>query len=188
MQQVWTQQNPGEPDVEKVMRFVADKSAKFDRGVRWRNLREWLGGLAGLAMILYSFRHFQTVVELTFLCSMGVLLVAVCAHLWLKGRVGETVDPALDRERYRDSMERKFSRQIRMLLAVKYWFLVPLTAIGLATAWTYLRGTPGEDDWFYFPLILVGALLAWWANDCAVRGARREWDRIREAIDDGRIE
>ena len=188
MQQIWAQNNPGAPDANEVLRHVARRSARFDRGVRWRNAREWLGGLAGLAMIASLAGRVETVVEVAFLASMALLLIAVCGHLWVTGRAGAPANPALSRERYREMTERKFARQIRTMEAAKYWFLVPLGVTGAATAWTYLYGKPGGEDWLYFPLIVVGALIAWWSNEaCGVRKARREWEQIRRALDDGEI-
>ena len=118
---------------------------------------------------------------------MAILVVGMCVHLWLRGRSAGPADPALSRDRYRATLEREFDKQIRMLTLARYWFLVPLAVTGAATAWAYLYGAPAEKDWFYFPLICVGTAFAWWANNRGAKTIRRDWEKIRRALDDGEM-
>ncbi len=188
MQGIWTQTNPAGPDINEILNYVIKQSEGFDRKVHWRNRREWIGGGIGLALMAALMSKFQSTVEIAFGISMAVLVVGICLHLWLQGRSEGPVDPSQSRPRYRAALERKFNKQIRMLRKATYWFLIPVFVTGSATAWSYLGGSPGDADLLYFPVILAGTILAWWANNVAgVKSIRSEWEKVRRALDDGEI-
>lgn len=188
MQELWAQSHPGRPAVDEVLSYVAGRTQEFDRKIIWRNRREWFGGLAGIVGLYIYMNMVETAVEFVFGISMGVLVIGVCVHMWRSGRAGAPVDPSLSRTQFRESMQEKFERQIRLLRAVKIWFLIPLTATGAVTAWVYRTGEIAPKDWFYFPLILTGAIIAWFANEWAgEKSVRDDWEKVRRALDDGEL-
>ena len=187
MQDIWVQTNPGGANVDQILAYVMKRSEHFDRKIRRRNRREWIGGIVGLVAMAACMAMFESMVEITFGVSMTALVLGICLHLWFEGRSGGAVDPSLSRPLYRAALERKFHRQVRMLRNATYWFLLPLFATGSATVWAYQNDRAGEADWLYFALVLAGALIAWYANN--VRGAkciRSDWEKVRRALDDGK--
>ena len=188
MEQIWAQSNPGGPDVNAILRYVAERAERFDRSVRWRNARELLGGLLGLACLVPFLMGIDNVIKLAFGVSMAILLVGVCGYLTIKGRSGPPIDPSTSLPEYRAALERKFERQIRTLSRAKYWFLVPVLATSAATLWVYVSGGRVTESFYLFPLVVAGGLVAWWVNDAiAVRKVRRDWEQIRRALDDGEL-
>ena len=186
MQDIWAHTNPVGPDVDEVLSYVVTRSEEFDRKIRWRNRREWIAGTVGLVFIAGLMSLFESTVEIAFGVSIAALVVGLCLHLWLKGRAEGPVDPSLSRPRYRATLEKRFSKQIRMLRCAAYWFLLPVFVTGGATVWSYLSGSQGKADWFYCFLILTVAVTGWWANNIdGVKAIRSEWEKVRRALDDG---
>jgi hypothetical protein len=186
MQDIWAETNPGGPDVDEILAYVVKRAEKFDRKIRWRNRREWISGVVGLAVLAGFMSLFESTVEIAFGISMAVLVAGLDVHRWLMGRSEGKVDPSLSRPRYRAAMEEKYGKQIRMVRNAMYWFLIPVLVTGGTTAWSQLNGSPGGRDLYYFSMTLVVAALAWWANNIAgVKAIRGEWEKVRRALDDG---
>lgn len=187
MQNIWAQSDPAGPDVDGVLSYVLGRSQEFDRKVRLRNRVEWGGGIFGIVFLAVYLRIAETPVEFVFGLSMGFLVVAMCLHMRKSGAPGPEANPALSREQFRIELERKYARQIEFLGKATYWFLIPLLATAATTAWAYWSGVAEPKDALYAPLLLVGTGFAWFANRAAVTAARREWDQVRRALEDGRV-
>lgn len=188
MQEIWAQAGPGGANIEQVLRFVTEKSARFDGEVRRRNIREWIGGVVGVGMIAYYLTMAETPVEAVFGLSMGVFIIAVCVLLWRKGRSDGPVDPSLSRPQYRAAVEEKFKKQIRVISSVKYWFAIPLLSTAAATIWVNVAGSPGPKDFFYLPLLTVGLAAITYFNGVAVKQANRQLARLQQALDESETE
>lgn len=188
MEYVWKQSNPAAPDVDGILEFVTTSAAKFDRNMRWRNLREWIAGALGGGFLLFFLNRFDSPVAFAFALGMLVNVGGVCLLLLLKGRSEGEVDASLSRTEYRRALEEKYARQIRVLRNVKYLFLPPVLLTGGALAWSYAAGSPDASGWYYFVLLCIGSAFAVWLNEGpGVAQIRGEWEQVRRALDDGEI-
>jgi len=188
MQHIWEQANPGGPDADGILSYVVTRAEKFDRRIRWEHRLGWSAAAVGLACVVELMSRVEGSVEVAFGLSMAAFLVGLTVHLWLKGRSKEPVDRSLSRPYFRATLEKKFNTQIRLLRATKYWFVLPLIATGCTTVWAYLTGHAEENDWLFFPVMLLGTAFAWWFNEaCAVKGMRKDWEELRRALDDGEL-
>jgi hypothetical protein len=165
----WQQTAIGGTDPARLASEIAAKVNRFDRMIRWRNLREYAGGTFLLISSGYGARHGSGPAVLTMIGASFVM-----GYLWWTHRRLRPLDSSTDARSYQTAMLKRYEDQIRLLSGIKYWYLLPLyipLVWGTAERWS--RNPRGA----LIGLLLMTALFAFvgWLNESyAVR-------RLREA-------
>ena len=123
LRSLWQKTLPGGMDAAQVAREIASKVEKFDRRIRWRNLREYAAG--AILIAYFSFKLRDPSLRLTAAAGIAVV-VFVMAYLWRSHRQLLPLDPAADARAYQAALLARYDRQIRLLSRVKYWYVLPL--------------------------------------------------------------
>ena len=115
---------PGRMDARQLADGIANKVGKFDRMIWWRNLREYSVGAVLIGIFLW--RAFNPATR--FIALAGIVAVGfVMFYLWRSHRqTPPPLDPAADGLAYQAALLRRYDHQIRLLSAVKYWYVLPL--------------------------------------------------------------
>lgn len=134
---LWSQ--PAAPhtfDVDRALRDIQQRAARFERTIAFRDWREIAAGLLVAAIFLwFAFRAHDPFVRLAdlWIAASGVW---IAFHLRRHSTVPRA--PSRDRsaEAYRQALLDSFDRQIALLRSVKYWYLLPvwIGLIGLSLA------------------------------------------------------
>jgi len=135
MQKLW-QDQPVE-GINMSIQEIHQRAGKFERTIRWRNIREYVGSLVAMGMLGYFFATAHGVVfRTTFGLFIAGLLVVV-VQLYRKGRAHSMpagTDTMTSLRFYRMELE----RQLNVVSNVWAWYLGPLVpgfvvyTIGLA--------------------------------------------------------
>lgn len=193
MKEVWMVDDPQAPSVSEVLQFVRARSDRFDKRIKWRNLREWAACLFILAVVGYRLPHADDTADLILGFSLAFYAIVVAAGLWFTGRSTSRPDPALSRNAYRDALEEKFAKQIRLAKNLKYWYILPLpvfTAIhrGVKIVEAQEVGDSIGRHILTFVVVCAFCIFVWWRNESrGVRLLQKEWDQIRRALDEGAL-
>jgi len=150
----------------ELVREIEQAAVRFDRTIRFRNLREISGGLLVTAIFLWLALH-----DLTWPECLAHLWLACCG-LWIAfylRRFFATSRPPLQVQAlsdYQRELVGQYDRQVGLLKSARYWYLLPFWAglMGSAAA-TWLRNRNGWQ--FVLVAITVTAMNAilWWLNE-----------------------
>lgn len=193
MKEVWMADNSQAPSVSEVLQFVRARSDRFDSRVKRRNWIEWGACLFILAVAGYCLPHADNTADIILGSSLAAYAIIVAVGIWSTGRSTSTPDPAVRRSAYRDALEEKFAKQIRLAKNLKYWYILPLpvlTAIhrGVKIAEAQEVGDSIGRHIFAFVVVCTASIFVWWLNESrAVKVLRKEWDQIRRALDEGAL-
>ena len=153
---------------EEMQALVLKKTARFDRAIRRRNLREVVASIVGAIAFIYVFWG-QTFWLSRMACFIILGSFAWIAYYLLKRGSGpEDPNPDQSAVGYYRALIRKVDYQIRMLRSVKYWYLMPMY-IGLmllSAGWILERHTAIRWRDATGPLIYTVIFVAiWWFNE-----------------------
>jgi hypothetical protein len=190
LEQLWKTQ-PVEAAVkgEDMRQVIVQKTEKFDRRIRRRNVREY----AAAFVVALAFLFFARIIPDSLVRVGCVIVVAgalwIVYYLWRHGT--GPVDPLPDQtlESYRRALIAKYDHQIRLLRTVKFWYLLPLY-VGLTTANAGLlrmlsaNHAPTLFVAINFVLATVFFGFVWWLNEVrAVRKIERLRAEVMSATD-----
>jgi hypothetical protein len=192
LEQLWKTQ-PVEAVVkgEDMRQIIVQKTEKFDRRIRWRNIREYAAALIVVPVFLYYTRIMPNN-----LARLGCVIVAAGAlwivyYLWRHGT--GPVDPLPDQslESYQRALIAKYDHQIRLLRTVKFWYLLPLY-VGLmilnAGLLRMLSASHAPTLFVTVNFVLATVFFAfvWWLNEVrAIRRIKRLRAEVMSATDPG---
>ena len=165
---------------EDMLEFVQKRTSHFDRAMAVRNWMECIA--AGVVMAAFGFSALRTE---DLLVRAGSLVVAASAawiifYLLRYGRGPRQVDPSMDLRGYAEALVNRYDHQIKLLKAVKYWYLLPpylgllLGTLGVLRDEARTR-TLGWSD-LIWPVVYTAFFAAiWWLNEVhSVRRLRKE--------------
>ncbi len=175
---------PGPTDVEQMMREIASRAAKFDRRIRWRNLREYAAGM--ILMIYFFGLSFNSTARL--IAVAGLVAVSwVMFYLWWSSRQTPPLDPAADLKSYQAALLERYDRQIRLLSKVKYWYVLPLYLwMLLSIFWADRSKAIGTRLWSCLFVTMFAIFVVWLNEGVAVKKIRSEREKAEELIEDGK--
>lgn len=161
---------------DEIMEAVQQRTQRFDRAIRNRNLRECIAAAIVFAIFLWN-----AVTAPDAFTRAGSIIIATSAvwiafHLMHYGRAKTAVIPDQSLMSYTQSLMASYDRQIRLSKTVLYWYLL-LPYIGLLTYTAGLlldHAKAGNLNWRYaiYPAIYTLMFAAvWWLN--AVYAVRR---------------
>ena len=114
---------PGPLDAGELARGIAAKVDQFDRKIRWRNIREYVGG----GLLIGWFLWIARIPSGRFIAAAGIVAVGfVMIYMWRSHWATPRLDPALDAMSYRRALLDRYDHQIRLLRSVKYWYVLPM--------------------------------------------------------------
>jgi hypothetical protein len=192
LEQLWKTQ-PVDPAVkgEEMRKIILNKTEKFDRTIRRRNIRETIAALVVAVAFTFIAWGERNAIE-----RAGSMIVAAGAlwivyYMWRRGV--EPPDPSPDQTLagYQRALVRKYDHQIRLLRSVKFWYLLPVY-VGLLTGSAGLlkeQDEKGALTWLaamppLFYTLVFAAI--WWLNEIyAVRKLERMRDQVTSGIDAG---
>lgn len=133
------------------------RAAKFERKIRWRNVREYLASLIAVGLFVYFFVTTQDVLSrVTFALFIGAMLwIVISLHWrgWAK-KIPEGVDTLTGLRFYRSELE----RQYRVVKGVWWWYLAPLVPGFVVYTIGYAIKFPRSRAWA--GLILMDVIVA----------------------------
>ena len=179
--QMWQESTaPGPLDAGELARSIAAKIDRFDRKIRWRNGREYVGGGLLIAWFLWLSRiPSGRTIAVAGIVAVGFVMI----YLWRSQRATPRLDPASDATSYRKALLDRYDHQIRLLRSVKYWYVLPLYLWMLLV----LVSTPSSAATIpMFVLITLFAGFVVWLNESygvrKLRAARKEAESMTDGI------
>ena len=186
LEQLWKTQ-PVDPAVkgEEMRNSILSKTAKFDRTIRRRNIRETAAGLAVAAFYIYA-----NWVQRDGIARLSSAMITTGAlyyvyYIWRGAEPASNTlslrDPKPDQTLagYQRALVSKIDHQVRLLRSVKYWGLLPMFvglligSLGIVKA----HAEKGMLTWIdgIAPLLYTRVFSGvWWANEVwAVRKLER---------------
>jgi len=133
LEQLWKTQ-PVDPAVkgEEMREIILNRTEKFDRTIRRRNMRETVAAAA--VAVFFSYLAWGQSDRIVLAGSL--ILVAgslwIIYYLWRHGTEPPDPNPDQTLAGYQQALVRKYDHQIRLLRNVKFWYLLPIYA-GLLT-------------------------------------------------------
>lgn len=168
---LWRGQTTGPPKKgEEMLTMVIDRTYKFDRKIKGRNIRECAAGVlvAGLfALVAWNSPNLLARAGNALVAASGVWVIV---YLLRFGRAGATPATDCSLADFQQALLRKYDDQIRLLKRVKFWYLLPpyvgllMASAGIVMA-NIAKGQP------YWPQLIAmvsySALFAvvWWLNE-----------------------
>jgi len=192
LENLWKNQ-PVDPAVkgEEMCKIVLQKTEKFDRRIRRRNLREMIAG--AFVAVFFTFTAWAQHDPIQRAGNIVIVAGALWIMYYIRRYGAAPPDPNPDQtlDGYQHALVRKYDHQIRLLRGVKFWYLLPLY-VGLLIGSVGLlkeQAEKGASLWLValFPVFytLFFAFI-WWLNE--VRGVRKlEWlrEQVTSGIQDG---
>ena len=150
----------------ELLRDIEQAAFRFDRTIRFRDLREAAGGLIVTAIFVWLAVHDRTWLERTahgWLAACGVWIVF---YIRRYSKIAQRPIPEQTLFRFQQELLDRYDRQIRLLKSAKYWYILPFWAGLLCSAAAGLVRT-GDVLPFGLVALCVTALNAalWWLNE-----------------------
>lgn len=174
---MWQEHSLNPPiNAAQLAREISTKVQKFDRGIFWRNFREYAAGVLLMAWFLW-----QSVDPSRRMLSVaGIAVVSfVMIYLWLSHRSNKPLDPSADARSYQKALLARYDLQIRLLSQVKYWYVLPIYA------WMVLVLTQisSKASWWRFVFVTVLSAFVIWLNESyGVRKLRAEREKAESLM------
>jgi hypothetical protein len=169
------------------MRMVEAKTKKFDRMVRNRNLREIIAAVIAMAVLGWTLLGSHDPWKMTGGAIIELALVVIIYTLLRYGTAGPALDPSGSVSEYTQGLLNRFDRQIRLLKAAKYWYLLPMyVGLVVMTLGPVLAGARTAK----LSAVLVATLagftaffgFVWWLNEVYAVGKLRKGRAKVEAM------
>ena len=172
-----------------MLTIAMERARRFDRTIRLRNWRECGAGV--LAAALFGFIACQSPNAL----ALAGNLVVAASGLWIVfyllryGRGAPLPAPDRSLADFQQALLAQYDQQIRLLLKVKYWYLLPpyvgllLASAGIMMA-DAAKGQPGWPQWIAVALYTALFAFIWWLNGTyAVRKLQAKRAQLLEEMD-----
>ncbi len=189
LEQLWkTQPVEAAMKGEEMRKIILKKTEKFDRMIRWRNIREYAAALFVVPVFLYYTRIMPNN-----LARLGCIIVVAGAlwivyYLWRHGTGPSDPLPDQSLESYQHALIAKYDHQIRLLRTVKCWYLLPIYVglLTLSVGQMQQHAAMGAITWIdgvgpvFYTLVFGGI---WWLNEVyAVRKLEQRRMRLTSGV------
>ena len=154
---------------------IKERAHAFERKIRRRNILEWLACAAVIALFGRDALTGAHTLEVLGNWMTVAAAIGIAAYLFLKGRVSQEVDPALDGQKFLKAHADALRAQARLCATTPLWYLGPL-AVGLTLLMTARFPAEGSMVPWALTLAFVGLTFGgiWVFN---LRAARRLRDQ-----------
>ena len=192
LEQLWQTQPVGtEMEGEQMRQIILRKTEKFDRTIRWRNMREVLASaVAGIFFGYLTWKQANGVARLGSALVTGTM-VWIIYYFWRHGSGPVDPNPDQSAAAFRSALISKIDHQIRLLRNVKFWYLLPMY-VGLvvfSAGGIRDHAATGTLSWrdavgpLFYTLVFAGI---WWLNEgYAVRKLERWKTKLAAGIQPG---
>jgi hypothetical protein len=127
LERLW-QTQPVQTDIkgEEMRQIILRKTEKFDRTVRWRNLREVLASaVAGIVFGYLTWKQANGIARLGSALITGTM-AWIIYYFWRHGSGPADPNPDQSAAAFQSALVSKIDHQIRLLRNVKFWYLLPM--------------------------------------------------------------
>lgn len=168
LRQLWQSDITSALNHRDLLRDLERRGRSFDRTIRHRDLREAAAGL--LITVIYLWFAVRAGNPLDRAADLWLASCGVWIFFYLRRYSQFSRKPAPDRSLavYRRELLDGYDRQIRLLKAAKYWYVLPLWA-GLMFSETahFVNGLGRAEFLITIALITVLNAGVWWLNEVA---------------------
>ena len=166
LRQLWQSDISQAINQRELLRELERRMRNFDRAIRWRDLRETLGGLIVTGFYLWMAVSAKTLFERSADLAVAAWGIWVAVVLRRFFKLNRKPAPEQTLSAYRHSLVERYDGQIRLAKSVKYWFLLPMWLALLLFDIAY-RVDGGNNMKFTLVLIVVSAasVFVWWLNE-----------------------
>jgi len=187
LEQLWqTQPVAAELKGEEMRRIVLQKIEKFDRTIRWRNIREVAASaIAALVFGYLTWKQPNGVARLGSVLIVGAM-VWIIYYFWRHGSGPAEPEPDQSAAEFQSALIAKVDHQIRLLRNVKFWYLLPmyvgLLVFSAGGVEEHLRA--GGLTWrdLLGPVIYTAFFaFVWWLNEAYAVGKLEGWRKRLES-------
>ncbi|MCO4792389.1 MAG: hypothetical protein KC493_01660 [Bacteriovoracaceae bacterium] len=123
---LWKQSETTIGDVD--MEAIKLKSVKFEKTIKWRNLREYAAAIFVMVMFIRSGLETESTVRMIANFEIALSALVICFFLYFKGKSEKVSDLAADSQKYLRAHKEALKKQIKLLGSVRYWYVFPLMA------------------------------------------------------------
>ena len=160
---------------------LQQRANKFDRTIRWRDIREIAAGLFIAVFFLWfavrAGSPWSRAANL-WLAAYGVWIIFFLLRF---SRVSRKPQPEQTLAVYRRELLERYDRQIRLLRNAKYWYVLPLWIGWMLTSIAYLAKGGGKVGCMVLVTVFSAVSAGvWWVN--AVPGVRHVERQRRELV------
>ncbi len=166
LRQLWQSDINEAINQRELLRQLEQRTRRFDRMIRFRDLRESVAGL--LITVVYLWFAFQAVSTLD---RMSDLWLAACGawiafFLWRFSRLSRKPAPEQSLAVYRHELVERYALQIRLSKSVKYWYVLPLwVGLMLREAVHLMNGEDKTRVLIATVFVTLCSAFVWWLND-----------------------
>jgi hypothetical protein len=155
---------------EELMRKVEERTKKFDRRVRARNVREIIASVIGGVVLGWAMWGTHDPWKITGGAIMEIGLVVIIYVLLRYGQSGAEPDPSGTLNDYTRALMEKYDRQIRLLKTAKYWYLLPMyvgiVIMSVGMVLNSVHAATLGPKVFIWPVVLTAFFgFTWWLNE-----------------------
>lgn len=152
------------------LREIEQKAIRFDRTIRFRDLRETAAGMAVAAIFVWLAIQDRTWLERAAHGWLAACGVWIGFYIRRYSNVSRRPAPEQNLLTYQEQLLNRYDRQIRLLKSARYWYILPFWAGLLCSAAAAMVRT---GDVFAFGLVAifvtaVNAALVWLNEGVAV--------------------
>lgn len=176
LRRLWLTQVVATPTID--LDDIKQRAAKFERSVKWRNVREWIA----VAVVVPVFARMAYNAD-NDLARAGAVWIALAAvfigiHLWRFGRAQAPPEPTIGTIAYGRAHVEVLRAQSNLLRRVPVWYLGPI-AVGLALRLAGTLPEGGKGAW----LVAVGICVVVVVGVCIInQRAAAELERKAAAL------
>lgn len=153
-------------DTAELLRQLERTSHAFDRAIQFRDLRETAAGVLVSAIFLWLALHNRLWLERAAHIWLAVCGAWIAYYFRRYAKISRTPAPEQTLLAYQRELMDRYDRQIRLLKSAKYWYILPLWAGLLLSAFALLQRT---GSLAHFGLMVAGVTLVnaslWWLNE-----------------------
>ncbi|MBZ5593610.1 MAG: hypothetical protein LAP39_15325 [Acidobacteriia bacterium] len=192
LEQLWKTQ-PVDPAVkgEEMRKIVLQKTEKFDRTIRRRNILEMIAAAAVAAFFIYIAWGQHNGIERAGSFMLVASSLWIIYYMWRHGVEPPDPNPDQTLAGYQNALIRKYDHQIRLLRSVKFWYLAPFYVGLLISSVGLLKelAEKGAPTWFAFLFPAIYTLIfagIWWLNEVySVRKLKSMRAQVLSGIGEG---
>jgi hypothetical protein len=185
LRQLW-QSGPGNGGINQseLLRQLEQKTRKFDRMIRFRDLRESVAGLVITVVYGWFALHAGSMLERVADLWLAACGVWIAVFLWRFSRLARKPAPDQSLAVYRHELVERYNKQIQLSKSVKYWYILPFWAgVMLSEAAHLMNGLSKTRVLIVVVFVTLCSAFVWWLNEGpGVRYLERKRSELEDLI------
>lgn len=181
LREIWTAE-PGQErtDMNELLDQLKQRTHDFDRMIARCNLLMYpISGFLALVNLWIGLRAEDPLARAPRFW-LAAFFIWTIVFLWRYARASKKPAPEETLSAYRQALAEKYDRQIRLLRALKYWYILPLWLGMMLVSAAYLRHMGKVTGLLMAALFTAINAALWWFNE--IKGVRSFQRRRQELI------